>query len=639
MIQSPHPLSRLRLVLVLDWLIVAFAVLAVFIDTTGGFYTQIGGIRISARQTDRAVLAALAVWLVRWRVGAGIRPLNGRLAWVRSVRDRLFDRHADPEPPLTPRPHFLRHLLYAVLGLIAIGAVLMRTQLAQMDGVPDLGDPLFSMWRMGWVFHQLGGDPRPLFDANIFHPEPLTFTYSDSMLLPAAIGAPLLAIGLSPAVAYNLLFLSGFLLSGIATYVLIEGLLGSPPAAFVGALLYAFYPYRFEHYSHLELQMTYWMPLALLALHRLWQTWHMRYAVALALCGVAELYSSMYYGVFFPLYAGAVLGTLLLVSRPERRRIVRPLAAAGLIAVVLSVPLARPYYAAAPIKGERDIPTVTYYSATASDYFRAHPRSALYGGRLLADEYPERALFPGVAALALSVVALAPPLGVTRLAYAAGLVAAFDLSRGLKGRTYGYLYDWLSPIRGMRVPARVSAILAISLAVLAGFGARRLIARQQSARGRSIAFAALVALVAIDLHPTLELVRVWPEPPPIYSGLAGDGRVVLAEIPFKTKVPGITDNIQYMYFSLWHWRPMINGYSGFTTPAYQQLLEDMADFPGPRATAALRAHGVTHVSVNCFFVGASCSALLDVLDSRPDFHAVATSRWQGSPVRLFTFGP
>ena len=123
--------------------------------------------------------------------------------------------HADPEPPLTPRPHFLRHLLYAVLGLIAIGAVLMRTQLAQMDGVPDLGDPLFSMWRMGWVFHQLGGDPRPLFDANIFHPEPLTFTYSDSMLLPAAIGAPLLAIGLSPAVAYNLLFLSGFLLSGI----------------------------------------------------------------------------------------------------------------------------------------------------------------------------------------------------------------------------------------------------------------------------------------------------------------------------------------------------------------------------------------------------------------------------------------
>ncbi len=632
-------MSRPRLVLVLDWLILALAALAVFIDTTGGFYTEFAGIRISARQTDRAVLAALAVWLVRWRLGSGIRPLNGRLAWVAHVRDRLFDRTADPEPSLVRRAGWLRHLLLATLGLVAIGAVLMHTQLAQMRSVPDLGDPLFSMWRMGWVFQQLGGDPRPLFDANIFHPEPLTFTYSDSMLLPAVIGAPLLAMGFGPAVAYNLLFLSGFLLSGITTYLLIDGLLGSSRAAFLGALIYAFYPYRFEHYSHLELQMTYWMPLALLALHRLWQTWRMRYAVALALCGVAELYSSMYYGVFFPLYAAAVLGTLLVVSRPAWRRVLTPVATGALIAVILSVPLARPYYAAAAVKGERDIPTVTYYSAGASDYFRAHPRSALYGGRLLADEYPERALFPGLAALALPAVALVPPLGVTRLAYVAGLLAAFDLSRGLKGRSYGYLYEWFSPIRGMRVPARISAILAISLAVLAAFGARRLIARPHSARGSAAVFASLVAFVAIDLHPSLDLVRVWPEPPPIYSGLTTDPTVVLAEIPFTTKVPGITDNIQYMYFSLWHWRPMINGYSGFTTPAYQQLLKDMADFPGPRALAAMRAHGVTHVSVNCFFVGDSCPQLLEGLEGRPDFHAIASGRWQGSPVRLFTFGP
>ncbi|MEO7270947.1 MAG: hypothetical protein ABIX28_17275, partial [Vicinamibacterales bacterium] len=399
------------------------------------------------------------------------------------------------------------------------------------------------------------------------------------------------------------------------------------------------YPYRFEHYSHLELQMTYWMPLGLLALHRLWQTWRMRYAIALALCGVAELYSSMYYGVFFPLYAAAVLGTLIVISRPEWRRVVAPVAAGGLIAMVLAVPLARPYYAAAAVKGERDVPTVTYYSAGASDYFRAHPRSALYGGRLLADEYPERALFPGVAALALSAVSLAPPLGVTRLAYVAGLITAFDLSRGLKGRTYGYLYEWLSPVRGMRVPARISAILAISLAVLAGCGARRLLAKPRSARGRTVAFAALVGLVAIDLHPSLALVRVWPEPPSIYSGLAADATAVLAEIPFTSKVPDITDNIQYMYFSLWHWRPMINGYSGFTTPAYQQLLAEMADFPGPRALAAMRAHGVTHVSVNCYFVGASCPQLLEGLELRTEFRTIATGRWQGSPVRLFTFGP
>ena len=64
-----------------------------------------------------------------------------------------------------------------------------------MNAVPDVGDPVFSMWRMGWVCHQLSGDPRALFDANIYHPSPLTLTFSDSMLLPSLLAAPLLAAG------------------------------------------------------------------------------------------------------------------------------------------------------------------------------------------------------------------------------------------------------------------------------------------------------------------------------------------------------------------------------------------------------------------------------------------------------------
>jgi hypothetical protein len=504
-----------------------------------------------------------------------------------------------------------------------------------MDSVPDLGDPLFSMWRMGWVFHKLGGDPRPLFDANIFYPEPLTLTYSDSMLLPALTGAPLLAAGLHPVVAYNVLFLSGFVLSAITTYLLIARVTGSARAAFIGGLMYGFYPYRFEHYSHLELQMTYWMPLGLLALHRFSETLQPRYAVALGLCGAAQLYSSMYYGVFFPLYAAAILGTFLLISRPPWRRVAVPLAIAAAIAVAVAVPLARPYFAAQPVKGERAAPTVAFYSARASDYFRAHPRSALYGGRMLADEYPERALFPGVTPLALTAVGLVPPLGVTRLAYLAGLLCGFDLSTGFNGAMYSYLYDWFVPIRGMRVPARVSVIMALSLAMLGAFGVRRLLGRCRTERGRTIVFAGLVAAVAIDLHPSLELQRVWPEPPPIYNAVAPGTGVVLAEFPFTTKVPGVTDNVPYLYFSLWHWLPMVNGYSGFTTPGYHQLERNMAGFPGPVALAALRAHGVTHVSVNCAFVETGCEQLLETLDNRPDFRAVASGRWQGSAVRLY----
>ena len=35
---------------------------------------------------------------------------------------------------------------------------------------------------------------------------------------------------------------------------------------------------------------------------------------------------------------------------------------------------------------------------------------------------------------------------------------------------------------------------------------------------------------------------------------------VIAELP---TLDGETSNLPYMYFSLWHWARMVNGYSGF----------------------------------------------------------------------------
>jgi hypothetical protein len=141
--------------------------------------------------------------------------------------------------------------------------------------------------------------------------------------------------------------------------------------------------------------------------------------------------------------------------------------------------------------------------------------------------------------------------------------------------------------------------------------------------------------VAIDLHPTLALEPVWPAPPPIYAAVAERPTAVLAEFPFTTDVPGIPNSIPYMYFSLWHWRPMVNGYSGFSTVAYEQLKKDVAGFPGPSAMAVLRAHGVTHVSVNCAFYLTGCEQVLEALDNLPEARVAASGRWQGKEVRLY----
>jgi hypothetical protein len=624
----------LRAVFVLDVVIAGLVLAGCGLWLGGGFYVQPFGIRFSARGPDRAILLALLLGFLRWRLGGAIGFLGRPPDDYRRLFSRVFQPRAD-EAPTGLRSRGWWHPIVAALGLLAIGAVLMHAQLRHMDSVPDLGDPLFSIWRMAWVHRQLAGDPRPLFDANIFHPTPLTLTLSDSMLLPSITASPLLSAGVAPVVAYNVLLLSGFFLSGLSVYLLVRRVTGSALAAFIGGLLYACYPYRLEHYSHLELQMTQWMPLALLCLHRFAESLRARDAVLAALCGVAQVYSSMYYGMFFLFYAAAVLIALFAVARPDWRRIVVPAAAAALVAVALAIPLARPYLAAQPMKGERHPNVVAFYSAGLTDYLRPHPRLATYGGRLLADIHPERALFPGVSPLVLSAVALVPPLGPIRLAYATGLVVALDMSRGMNGLLYRLLYDWLPPIRGMRVPARSSVIVGISLVVLGAFGARSLLHRARSRRARWTIFSALVAFIMFDLRPALDLTPVWASPPPIYGALDGRTDVVLAELPFELNVPMATNDLPFMYFSAWHGLPMVNGYSGFIPETYQKLVEGVRGFPDDTALAALRARGVTHVTVNCALMGDACPAVIEQADRSPALRLVTAGQWEGRPARLY----
>ena len=132
--------------------------------------------------------------------------------------------------------------------------------------------------------------------------------------------------------------------------------------------------------------------------------------------------------------------------------------------------------------------------------------------------------------LLLAAVALIPPLGVTRAAYAGALLVAFEMSRGFNGVFYPHLYEWLPFFRGLRVPARASILVGLTLALLAGFGVRRLLAGRSVWLQRGV-LAALVVAIAVDLRPVLRLEPVWLEPPPIYGLVSGARMSSLPSFP------------------------------------------------------------------------------------------------------------
>ena len=256
--------------------VVVLLVAAYGVAASGGFRWEPFGLRLSMTSPSRAVLLAGFLVLVRrWRApGAPLhRWLARPLARLRqpsipdtesSILNSQFSILNSPSPLRTWRGEWL----WVPALFLALTALMTWQQLASPYSVGDTGDPLFSIWRLSWVAHQLPRDPLRLFDANIFYPELRTLAYSDAMLATALMAAPLLWLGVHQVLVYNIVLVLSFAASGVAMYALVRTLTGDRAAAFVAGVAFAFYPFRFEHYSHLELQVTFWMPLALLMMHR-----------------------------------------------------------------------------------------------------------------------------------------------------------------------------------------------------------------------------------------------------------------------------------------------------------------------------------------------------------------------------------
>jgi hypothetical protein len=149
----------------------------------------------------------------------------------------------------------------------------------------------------------------------------------------------------------------------------------------------------------------------------------------------------------------------------------------------------------------------------------------------------------------------------------------------------------------------------------------------------------LTALIALDVSARLGLEPVWDAPPPIYASLPRSPKTVLAEFPIRQHVGNFTESIPFMYFSLWHWSNMIDGYSGFSPRDYADLVSRVEEVPAPRAIDALRGAGVTHVTFTCalYYSPEGCEQLLTEIEASPHFHRLVRLRWQGSSSALYEF--
>jgi hypothetical protein len=522
-----------------------------------------------------------------------------------------------------------RFLAVSLVLFSLLTAIMTYPQVLHMpDGVHDDGDPLLVTWVLAWVAHQLPRAPAHLFDANIFYPERNTLAYSETLIVPGIAVAPLHWLGLGPILIYNIVFLAGFALSGVGVALLVRRLTGHTGAAILAGIVFAFPPYRIDHYAHLQLQQTQFIPLSLFAFHRLLDTGRLRDGVLLGVFVACEMLSCMYYGIFLVPYMAVVCGTMLIAARTLPRERMVALLAAVAIAMVVMIPTARAYLAAREVVGERGREDVAESSATWRNYLAPPELNAVYGKVFARFMQPERRLFPGFVAVALAIVGLWPPLNAIRLAYGLGLLLAFDVSLGFNGLLYPALYDYFLPFKALRVPARMGLMVGFSLAILAGYGVARISSRLRSAGARRAVVAALGVLMLVEYaSKPIPLWKAPLSPPQAYEDIVRDRgdspTAVLFEFP-----TGLIEDAAYTYYSTFHWQWLVNGYSGFFPPSYRRLVTTMPDFPDEPSMDAVRSHGVRYLVIHGEYLrGDRYQTLIPQLDRRPDLTLVSRHPW------------
>ena len=620
-------MGRARIASLADGLVLGLLGLALLVDLAGGLRLGRGWYRLTITSPTRLLIAAAAIAVVRHLV---IRHPSWRERLI--ARRQLRGANASDLPLTWPAR---REWAVAVAVFAAATEWLVNDQWRLLTGVLDRGDPMFSMWRLAWIAHQIAADPLHLFDANIFFPATGTLAYSDATLLPGLLVAPFVWIGVPVAVMHGVLYVASFFLAALAMFALARAVTGRLVPSLFAGVLFGFYPYRISTYSHLEMQGVFLMPLALLFLLRVLAGGRRRDAIWLGVCIALQTLWSLYLGAYLAVGLAVVVAVRWIAGHFLWRERLGPLLVSALVAGVTLIPYSLPYLSARQAVGDRERRELTSFSASPRDFFNLNEMNALYGPALMSSPEAERQLFPGSTALVAAVLALVPP--VTPLAVVAtfGTIVAFDAALGVNGATFSWLFEHAPIFRAFRVPARFGMLMGLFISLLAALGLSRLLTRWPGRLTHAIAIAFL-AFAAFELRVALPLAPVPAGPPAVFAALPDPTRAVLVNLPIPVDDSEYWIEPTYLYYSTFHWPRLINGYSGFTPSWYPRLQVASRDLPDDDAVDAFRRQGAAFLVLHEEFCPPGrFRALASAFDARADIELISTSTSPAGEARLY----
>ena len=164
----------------------------------------------------------------------------------------------------------------------------------------------------------------------------------------------------------------------------------------------------------------------------------------------------------------------------------------------------------------------------------------------------------------------------TAVFYLSVLFLAFVFSFGMSG-PFVLLSDFVPGFDAVRALIRWHALAMLALAVFAAVGFHHVSRRFHSRFSPGSVAAVLMVLMAIEyacMPLAVTKVPVLEEIPAVYHWIAHnlDTQEPVVELPLTRLDQSVGRiEIKRVYFSSYHFRPIVNGYSGYTPPLYREL--------------------------------------------------------------------
>ncbi len=471
-------------------------------------------------------------------------------------------------------PYGIAALVLLAYGLLSVGmtwplAVQLTTHVPAGVG----GDVWVHQWTLWWLKRCITQGLNPFYTDLLFYPVGVSLTSHNIAWFNFALWLPLQAI-LGNYQAYGLMYISLFALNGFGMYLLAREWTGSPAAAFVGGLVYGFWPYVLSQSGHPNMIVALWLPLALLFLRRTIEVRRKRDAVwaalFVALIGISRWQLLVPTGIILGLY---LLYKVVTDAAWRTWRTGATLALIGLTSLVLMAPLAMPMVLDQLTRAQPHEVLIDDSVRENTDllaYFLPNRTLYLWGRivPLLGETVQftsDRVDFIGYTTLLLALYGTMRQWPRARFWVLAAVVQV-ALALGPQLRVGSQLYPQvpmpyrlvgdLFMVRILRAPHRFNVYLGLPMGMLAAWGVKALL--QQRYLGRRPGLVLGVAGALIVGEACLVPYRIErPVIPDWYRELAKEsGRFAVLDLPMHTRAY----DKRYMLYQMTHGKPLVEGH-------------------------------------------------------------------------------